>query len=195
MTTPLESVQLIKYLRDHRFIGEHCWADSDETTRDHDGWECGIEVAEYDYWERAMRDRLASYLVEQTYFQIRRLAWHYWGMVYRGGNPAFESAGNPAFEDDAIDSLFQVSDGPAYQARASELEIEYQHHHAHRILNTGEENSGPATKVTDIVRMAADLQARHDKANEDRKPIIAKILGNMRNYLREHQGKPSGRHG
>ena len=130
MTTPLESVQLIKYLRDHRFIGESCWADDEETARDHEGWECGAEVAEYDYWERAMRDKSAGHLVHETYHQTRRLAVKYWE---RHAGLDAEAGG---------DSLFRVSDSPAYQERATELEMEDRHHRAFASLGLelGEES-------------------------------------------------------
>ena len=42
MTIVIESITLIEYLRDHRFIGDECWADDAETTRDHDGYVCLI---------------------------------------------------------------------------------------------------------------------------------------------------------
>ena len=47
MTTSDEAIQLIQYLRDHRFIGEDCWADEAETERDHEGYECQVEILDY----------------------------------------------------------------------------------------------------------------------------------------------------
>ena len=81
MTTDAEAVQLVEYLRDHRFIGDRCWADDAETIRDHPGYGCSCEVREYLRWESAMRpptETPADGIVHNTYYQIRRLAHTWW---------------------------------------------------------------------------------------------------------------------
>ena len=55
MTTSDEAIQLIAYLRDHRIIGQQCWADAGETERDHEGFECAVEILDYLSWEHDMR--------------------------------------------------------------------------------------------------------------------------------------------
>ena len=50
MTTSDEVIKMVTFLRDHRFIGEECWADAGETERDHEGFECAAEVLEYMAW-------------------------------------------------------------------------------------------------------------------------------------------------
>ena len=81
MTTSDEAIQLIVFLRDHRFIGEHCWADDDHTEREHEGYECPIEYLEYRAWEVAMRQERQdprSEWVHLTYYQLRSLARAHW---------------------------------------------------------------------------------------------------------------------
>ena len=79
MTTSAEAIQLIVYLRDHRFIGEHCWANEDELERDHEGYECPLEIWQWSAWERAMRQD--NDWVHDTYYQLRSLAKDYWGSL------------------------------------------------------------------------------------------------------------------
>ena len=62
VTTSDEEIQLIAYLRDHRFIGEKCWADAGETERDHEGFECAVEILDYLSWEHDMRTAEAEWV-------------------------------------------------------------------------------------------------------------------------------------
>ena len=177
MTTPVESVQLIKYLRDHRFIGESCWADDEETLRDHEGWECGAEVAEYDAWERAMRSEEAPYGVEQTFFQIRSLAKDYWNVEHPDPDARTE-----------IDSLFAVSDNPAYQERATGLVYEKTSFEASRF-------AGEGVRVTeeDTAAMVCFLQGWEKQVPRENQSVVAETLGNLRGYIRDQVAKPSER--
>ena len=77
MTTSDEAIQLIAYLRDHRFIGQQCWADAGETQRDHEGFACALEILDYLSWEHDMRTAEAEW-VGRTYYQLRSLAADYW---------------------------------------------------------------------------------------------------------------------
>ena len=109
MTTAIESITLIEYLRDHRFIGEQCWADAAETRRDHDGYECPHEILEYWLWEWAMRwvaPEKGYDIIVNTYFQIRRLAGAYWTTKYGEDRPS--EAAVSTFIDTAIDDSRNV---------------------------------------------------------------------------------------
>ena len=69
------------FLRNHRFIGDHCWANDDQEERDHEGYECPIEYLEYRAWEVAMRQErqdLRSEWIHLTYYQLRSLAKETW---------------------------------------------------------------------------------------------------------------------
>ena len=47
MTTTEEAIQLIVFLRDHRFIGKYCVIDDSEPPLDHEALDCPIEGLEY----------------------------------------------------------------------------------------------------------------------------------------------------
>ena len=110
MTTPTETVTLIQYLRDHWFIGETCWVEEEETLRDHLGFDCPIEAAEYDAWEWSLHAGRVSLQVDLTYRQIRRLAREYWRALYHD------------MDADAVwECYYAATQTPEYQARAEEL--------------------------------------------------------------------------